>query len=105
MKTLNLEELKEFVAAAQELERIADKLMPFLELVKVLGNGFVPTPTDRFIGRGEVRKILYIGWKTINHLIKEGKLTPLYIAGSCEMKFRLSEVLKIPQKKGADDVK
>lgn len=97
MKTLNLEELKEFVAAAQELERIADKLMPFLELVKELGNGFVPTPTDRYIRRGEVRKILHIGWQTINHLIKAGYLQPFYIAGSCEMKFRLSDVLKVPK--------
>ena len=99
MNTLDLDALEKFTRKAQELQAIAEQLRPFLELIKTLDGKDFTIPTDRFIGRGEVRKILHVGAGTIKNLIAAGSLTPLYIAGSNEMKFRLSEVLRVPQKK------
>lgn len=96
MKTIDIESLERAVALARELERLSDKLTPFLELLKTVGAQDFP-PTDRFIGRGEVRKLLRVGCSTVAKLISAGQLTPLYVKGSSEAKFRLSEVLKIPR--------
>ena len=92
MKTIDIEALEQAVTVARELERLSDKLTPFLELIKA-----VAVPTERFVGRGEVRKILRVGNSTVAKLISAGQLTPLYVTGSNEAKFRLSEVLRIPR--------
>lgn len=94
MKTIDIETLERTVALARELERLSEKLTPFLELIKVAA---VPSSTERFVGRGEVRKILRVGNSTVAKLISTGLLTPLYVTGSNEAKFRLSEVLRIPR--------
>lgn len=99
MKTIDIETLERAVALARELERLSEKLTPFLELIKAAA---VPNSTERFVGRGEVRKILRVGNSTIAMLISMGLLTPLYVAGSNEAKFRLSEVLGIPKERGTD---
>lgn len=96
---IDIETLERAVALARELERLSDKLTPFLELV-ASAQDF--SPCDRFVGRGEVRKILRVGNSTIAMLISMGLLTPLYVAGSNEAKFRLSEVLGIPKERGTD---
>lgn len=99
MKTIDIETLERAVALARELERLSEKLTPFLEQIKAVD---VPNSTERFVGRGEVRKILRVGNSTIAMLISMGLLTPLYVAGSNEAKFRLSEVLGIPKERGTD---
>lgn len=104
--TFNLDELRETVSLMRELERIADKVLPMLELLNAAGekNIIVPPVTDRLVERGTVAKILKLGSVGINHLIQSGQLTPLYIANSNNMKFLLSEVEQIlsdahPQRK------
>lgn len=98
MATINLDELREAVELARELERIADKVTPMLQLIKELGGGkgvIIPPATDRFLGRGEVIKILKCGAGTVAKLIERGQLTPYYVADSRAAKFRLSQVEEI----------
>ena len=95
---INIDELREAVELMRELERIAEKVNPMFQAIEKNGGVVVPVATDRFITRGEVCKILKIGSATLSTLIREGDLTPLYIAGSSQAKFRLSEVENIPLK-------
>lgn len=98
MGTIDLNELREFVELARELERIADKVTPMLQLMKELGDdrrALIPPATDRFIGRKEVCKLLKCGTGAVSTLITRGQLTPLRVADSTAAKFRLSEVMKI----------
>ena len=98
MGTIDLDKLRECVELARELERIAEKVTPMLQLIKELGNDrrvLIPPATDRFISYSEVLKILKVGDAVIKALVKQGRLTPLYVAGSSAKKFRLSEVQKV----------
>ena len=98
MCTIDLDKLRECVELARELERIAEKVTPMLQLIKELGNNkrvLIPPATDRFISRCEVAKLLKCGGTTIATLIEQGKITPLYLADSTAAKFRLSEVQNI----------
>ena len=101
MTTIDLKELREFVKLAWELERIADKVTPMLELIKELnGNrALIPPVTDRFVSRNEVCKILKVGTTAVATLVKRGQLTPLCVADSSAKKYRLSEVMKIVEGK------
>lgn len=93
---INLDELREAVKLMRELERIAEKIAPMLQAIEKNSGLVVPVSTERFITRGEVCEILNIGSKALYALIKNGDLTPLYIANSSQAKFRLSEVESIP---------
>ena len=97
MATIDLEEMREIVELARELERIADKVTPMLELIKELKDkrALIPPVTDRFITSKEAAKILKVGNGTIATLVKRGQLNPLYVADSRAKKIRLSEVMKI----------
>lgn len=91
-----INKLSEAVELGRELERIADKVTPMLQLINKLGpNALLPQMPDRLIGRGEVRDALKVGNTALQTLIRDGKLTPLYIAGSNSAKFRMSEVERI----------
>ena len=93
---INLDELREAVELMRELERIAEKVNPMLQAIEKNGGVVVPVAVERFIARGEVCKILNIGTKALSTLIENGDLTPLYIAGSSQAKFRLSQVVNVP---------
>ena len=95
---INLDELREAVKLMRELERIADKIAPTFQQIKSLNNDVVaPVVTERYIERGKVREILNVGSAAVTALVNKGLLTPVYIADSNNMKFALSEVLKIPK--------
>lgn len=97
MATIDIDDLREVVELARELERIADKVTPMLELIKELKDkrALIPPVTDRFITSKEAAKILKVGNGTIATLVKRGQLNPLYVADSRAKKIRLSEVMKI----------
>lgn len=97
MATIDIDDLQEVVELARELERIADKVTPMLELIKELKDkrALIPPVTDRFITSKEAAKILKVGNGTIATLVKRGQLNPLYVADSRAKKIRLSEVMKI----------
>ncbi|MBR3499650.1 MAG: hypothetical protein IKO05_11820 [Selenomonadaceae bacterium] len=93
---INLDELREAARLLREMAADAEKILPVLQYAEKNQGVTVPTATDRFIERGDVCKILKIGTSTVSTLIKQGHLTPLYIADSSTMKFRLSEVERVP---------
>ena len=96
MNALDLDKLERAVKLARELERIAEKVTPMLQLLDKLGGDVViQKATDRLVGRSNVREILNVGNGVIYGLIRRGDLTPLYVAGSKAAKFRLSEVERI----------
>ena len=98
---MTLEELREAATLLKEIEPQVDKFIRMLELLKEIGldkqGVIIPPATERFVGRNEVCRILKVGGNTVQTLISNGQLTPLYVAGSNATKFRLSEVLNIPK--------
>lgn len=91
-----IKRLEKAVELGRELERIADKVTPMLQLIDKLGkDAILPQLSDRLIGRGEVREALKVGNAAISTLIRNGNLTPLYIANARSAKFRISEVERI----------
>lgn len=96
----NLDELEKAATLLQEMNSNAKDIVHMLELMKELNldanTPIIPVATDRLIGRGKAMKILNIGSTAFSTLVKNKQLTPLYIAGSSEMKFWLSEVMKVP---------
>ena len=90
MNTLDLATLQKFTAQAQ-------KLQPFLELIREL-DGKIFLPSDRLIRAGEAAQILGVSKAAIGAFVKQGLLTPLYV-NSEQKKFWLSQVKALPRKK------
>lgn len=94
--TLELEELEKATDYLERMAASAREIMPALELLREIGyKPILPLPTDRLIQRGDISKFLKVGGAIINQLIREKKLTPLYVGDSTVQKFRLSEVKQV----------
>ena len=95
----DLKRFKEFMTLLKDNEPLLDKWIRFLELAKEAGDkGAVVVPIEKpFLSRAEVRKVLHIGNYTIDKLIANGELTPLYVAESTAVKFRREQVLEVPK--------
>lgn len=101
MNVSNIEELEQLAALLHEITPQVKEITHMLELMKELGlsaeSVLIPPIADRFIERGDVAKILKVSPSTVSKLVQQGTLTPLYIAGSQNAKFRLSQVLEVPK--------
>ena len=93
---IDLDELREAVELMRELERLSEKLLPVLELLKDNKSLVVPCATERFLELREVCKIFKVGSNVIRKLVEQGHLTRYYIADSSSAKYRLSEVERVP---------
>lgn len=95
----DLKRFKEFMTLLKDNEPLLDKWIKFLELAKEVGDkGAVIVPTEQpFFSRADVRKALHIGNATIDKLIAQKELTPLYVAKSNAMKFAREQVLEVPK--------
>lgn len=100
---IDVAELEKLAAVLREISPLVKDVTRMLELMKELGmkgnSVVVPPVTERLLQRNDVIKILKVGSAAIATLIKNGQLTPLYIADSTSAKFRLSEVMKLLEAK------
>ena len=92
----SLEELERAAALLLEMSPFVKKQIRWLELKKEVGKVEKPVEQE-FLSRAQVRKMLRSGNFTIDKLIKQGKLTPLYVADSNAAKFRREQVLEVPK--------
>ena len=84
-------QLNDLLKESPAITAFADALQQAKEPVLVVEQ-------DRLVLAGEAARILGTNKVQISEYVKQGLLTPLYIAGSRCRRFRLSEIWKIPKR-------
>ena len=94
----SVEELERAAAVMREMAPFVKEQIRWLELKKEVGKVEMVKPIEEpFLTRKRVREVLRVGNATIDKLIANGELTPLYVAGSNSMKFAREQVLEVPK--------
>ena len=97
-------DIEKLLAKGQELKqflRDSPDVLEFLRLAAktTLQKPVIIPPDERYIHAGEVAKILCIDKGAVYRLEKAGRLTAYYVGDASRMKFKLSDVLAIPQRR------
>lgn len=100
-------ELEDFVAyrdtADGFLKTLKDTSVEIQRISKVVSDlKESPITGDRYIGVKEAAKILGCNQNTIYDLVKQGALDTYTLPTGSNRKYKLSEVLAVPRKEGAD---
>lgn len=108
MGTLDIDALEGIVKQGMALRKLlkeSPELMEFLKLVKDTGKDLavVPARADPYIEVGAAAKVLGTTKNRLYELVKQGYLSPYYLPGGQQMKFRLSEVEALPERRDQND--
>lgn len=100
-------ELEDFVAyrdtANDFLKTLKDTSNEIQQISKAVSNlKSHPITGERYIGVKEAAKILGCNQNTICDLVKQGSLNTYTLPTGSNRKYKLSEVLAVPRKEGAD---
>jgi len=104
MVDVNMTDIENLLAKGQELKQFIRENPDVLEFLRLaakttLQNPIIIPPDERYIHAGEVAKILCIDKGAVYRLEKAGRLTAYYVGDASRMKFKLSDVLAIPQRR------
>jgi len=104
MDAVNMDDLSALVDKGRELQTILrgnPDIIQFLQLMKDTGESMaaMPVKTDTLIRAGEAADVLGVDKGLIYTYVREGVLRPYYTPHSRHMKFWLSEVKQVPQRK------
>lgn len=104
MSTLDVDALEGIVKQGMALKKLlkeSPELMDFLKLVRDTGKdlAIVPAKADPYIEIGVAAKVLGTTKNRLYEFVKQGYLSPYYLPGGQQMKFLLSEVEALPERR------
>lgn len=105
IRVSDLNALLEAGKQLNDLLKESPAITAFAEALQQSKEPILVVEQDRLVLAGEAAKILGTNKSQIGQYVKQGLLTPYYIAGSRLRRFQLSEIWKIPKREAKNDDK
>lgn len=97
---IKVDDLNALLEAGRALDRLlkeSPEIAAFADAVQQAKEPVLVVEHDRLVRAGEASKILCVNRNQIGQWVHEGLLKPFYTPNSNQMKFKLSDLWKIPK--------